>query len=468
MVAAHPPRNSSPRTSHKAPAGGGGSASTSASNSGCWTLHQAISRPSLRAPPRSSAGGVPPTALPVLTTELPRRTAKVRVCNVAAVAPINDSNIATVKKLIPPPLPSLGREEPTISTHQTYHLPVNICTTIHKAPRTTAGELQCDTIDAFVDLVKCEDEAIDANLRRLFDFIYRGQVPQAVQHYFSDGYLFCLFKDPDNPSKLRPIQIPSALHGAGLPWTSSPTTLPSVSFVTKAFQLISERYIEEPQLRDDCPSRAIVFFDIVNMFSEMSREELLDRIGKCYPEMLPLALLLYGDPGKVHFRWEDGSWKNLSVLEGLAQGCPLSGLFAALVLNEIVKPVDEMLKARAAARLADNNEGDDGHGGVTHFGGWVDDLSAGVPLEDLEFCCEEMAKSGGPRGGVFNTFKTRIQTSCDGESIHETLRERDPELALSVARTIAKFSQRPHEGIGPVAGGAGGREPAARQPRRLA
>ncbi|KAL7553912.1 hypothetical protein ACHAWF_017523, partial [Thalassiosira exigua] len=294
------------------------------------------------------------------------RTAKARVCNVAAVAPINDSNIATVKKLIPPPLPSLGREEPTISTHQTYHLPGDICATIRKAPRTTAGGLQCDTIDAFVDLVKCEDEAIDANLRRLFDFIYRGQVPQAVQHYFSDGYLFCLFKDPDNPAKLRPIQIPSRFAMDLLPYNFAVGVKGGMNFVTKAFQLISEKYIEGPQLRDDCPSRAIVFFDIVNMFSEMSREELLDRIGKCYPEMLPLALLLYGDPGQVHFRWEDGTWRHLSVLEGLAQGCPLSGLFAALVLNEIVKPVDEMLKARAAARLADNDGGDDDHGGVTH------------------------------------------------------------------------------------------------------
>ncbi|KAL7531801.1 hypothetical protein ACHAWF_003911, partial [Thalassiosira exigua] len=394
------------------------------------------------------------------------RTAKARVCNVAAVAPINDSNIDAVKKLIPPPLPSLGREEPTISTHQTYHLPGDICATIRKAPRTTAGGLQCDTIDAFVDLIKCEDEAIDANLRRLFDFIYRGQVPKAVQHYFSDGYLFCFFKDPANPSKLRPIQIPSALrrliashvctYGRSrfamdlLPYNFAVGVKGGMNFVTKAFQLISERYIEEPQLRGDCPSRAIVFFDIVNMFSEMSREELLDRIGERYPEMLPLALLLYGDPGQVHFRWEDGTWRIIDVLEGLAQGCPLSGLFAALVLNEIVRPVDNMLRERAAARLASGDKGDDGHGGVTHFGGWVDDLSAGVPLEDLEFCCEEMAKAGGPRGGVFNTFKTRIQTSCDGESIHDTLRERDPELALSVARTIAKFSQRPYKGIGPA------------------
>ncbi|KAL7529168.1 hypothetical protein ACHAWF_002864 [Thalassiosira exigua] len=77
-----------------------------------------------------------------------------------------------------------------------------------------------------------------------------------------------------------------------------------------------------------------------------------------------------------------------------------------------------MLKERATARLEDGHEGDGGHSGITHFGRWVNDLSAGVPLEDLEFCCEEMAKLGTPRCGVFNTMKMWIQTSCNGESIH--------------------------------------------------
>ncbi|KAL7550151.1 hypothetical protein ACHAWF_013397 [Thalassiosira exigua] len=46
----------------------------------------------------------------------------------------------------------------------------------------------------------------------MFDLIYRGQVPQAVRRFFSDGYLFCLYKDPHDKSKLRPLGVPSALR----------------------------------------------------------------------------------------------------------------------------------------------------------------------------------------------------------------------------------------------------------------
>ncbi|KAL7544406.1 hypothetical protein ACHAWF_007789, partial [Thalassiosira exigua] len=60
-------------------------------------------------------------------------------------------------------------------------------------------------------LLKHEDETIDANLRRLFILKYWGQVPQTVHQYFSKGYLFCLYKDPYDPTKLCLIQIPSAL-----------------------------------------------------------------------------------------------------------------------------------------------------------------------------------------------------------------------------------------------------------------
>ncbi|KAL7523532.1 hypothetical protein ACHAWF_000558 [Thalassiosira exigua] len=167
-----------------------------------------------------------------------------------------------------------------------------------------------------------------------------------------------------------------------------------MNFLTKAMQLTVERFIQGPQERHECPSRAMIFFDFVNMFNEMSREELLAKIAEKYPEMLPLALLLYEDPGVVHFRWEDGMWRRVSVAEGLNQGCPLSGLFAALVLHEIIAPVDALLKDRASDRLAGEIERDDSYGGITHFGGWVNDLLAGVPLENLEICCEAMESSG--------------------------------------------------------------------------
>ncbi|KAL7523727.1 hypothetical protein ACHAWF_002470 [Thalassiosira exigua] len=140
------------------------------------------------------------------------RTVKARVCNVAGVAPINDRNIETAKGLHPDPLPPLGRAEPKILDQQDYHLPGDICDTIRRAPRTTAAGVNCDTLDAFVDLVKLGDEALNNNIRRVFNLRYRGQVPQAVRRFLSDGYLFCLYKDPHDRSKLRPLGVPSALR----------------------------------------------------------------------------------------------------------------------------------------------------------------------------------------------------------------------------------------------------------------
>ncbi|KAL7527363.1 hypothetical protein ACHAWF_002150 [Thalassiosira exigua] len=145
-----------------------------------------------------------------------------------------------------------------MSSHQDYHLPGDICETIRQAPRTTAAGVHCDTLDSFVDLVKMEDEAINGNIRRLFDLIYRGEVPRSVRRFFSDGYLFCLYKDPHDKSKLQPLGVPSALRrliASHVCWYGKARfaldLLPfnfaigvpggGVNFLTKAMQLTLER-----------------------------------------------------------------------------------------------------------------------------------------------------------------------------------------------------------------------------------
>ena len=67
--------------------------------------------------------------------------------------------------------------------------------------------MNTDTIDSFIDLVKLNIASVNTSIRQLFDIIYRGQVPSEVQCYLSDTYLFFLYKDPDDPTKLRPIGI---------------------------------------------------------------------------------------------------------------------------------------------------------------------------------------------------------------------------------------------------------------------
>ena len=69
-----------------------------------------------------------------------------------------------------------------------------------------------DSIDAFVDLISLNIAEVNLGVRQLFDLIYNNLVPTELQCYFRDTYLFCLYKDPDDLTKLHPIGIPSAMH----------------------------------------------------------------------------------------------------------------------------------------------------------------------------------------------------------------------------------------------------------------
>ena len=76
-----------------------------------------------------------------------------------------------------------------------------------------------------------------------------------------------------------------------------------------------------------------------------------------FPELLPLAHLLYGGPGIVHHRWEDGSWCAIQMLERVNQGCRLSAIFAALVLDQVLCPLDALLRQRANDRFLSGDHG---------------------------------------------------------------------------------------------------------------
>ena len=106
-----------------------------------------------------------------------------------------------------------------------------------------------------------------------------------------------------------------------------------------------EKHITGPQNRNELPTRAAVFPDLKNMFNNISREELMNIIGQDYPELLAIANLLYHDPGVIHYRWEDGTWRHVN------QGCPLSSLFATLVLLRVLRPLNSLMQERASDRL---------------------------------------------------------------------------------------------------------------------
>jgi hypothetical protein len=131
--------------------------------------------------------------------------------------------------------------------------------------------------------------------------------------------------------------------------------------------------------------------------------------------------------------------------EGVSQGCPLSPIFASLVVAWLLKPLDQLLNARATHRLNNGNHGDDGAGGITHLLGYVDDVSACVPHEDLEFLCDHFNNLGKPLRCFVNPMKTRILTSTSGLSPINTLSQLELTLASSISNTIAKYSLQPNK-----------------------
>ena len=185
-----------------------------------------------------------------------------------------------------------------------------------------------------------------------------------MAHYFRDVYLFCVQKEAGDPSKLRPLGIPAAMrrvlasHAASTLRQRFATALAPLNlcvgveggmdFIVTSTQLGVDKFITEPLNRSELPSRIAILLDLRNMFNKVSREVFMEELERDFPELVPLANLFYEEAGTVHFRWEDGTWDALKMEEGSTQGCPLSVLFAALVMRAVLRPVLAKLDARAA------------------------------------------------------------------------------------------------------------------------
>ena len=389
------------------------------------------------------------------------RTAVSRACASQSVASIGPHHIVHVNKLYTQPVPPLGHPPPAyLPPHQPYSLPGDICDTIRHAAKDKGTGLNADSIDVFTSLLKHPTPSTEDDVRFLFNLIYQNSLPESVKCYFTDVYLFCLHKDPKDHTKLRPLGIPTAIrclictHVARtlrdkfathlLPFNFAVGVPDGSDFVVKAMQLAIEKFIDRPQQQQALPTRAAVFFDLTNQFNSVSREEFTNVIATSFPELLPLVTLFYNKPNTVHFKWNDGSWRRLFMEEGASQGCPLSPLFASFVVARLLAPIDSLLRARAAARLASGDVGDDGYGGISHLLSFVDDISSCVFLPDLEFLCQELNSRGAKIGCFVNPSKTRILTSCDGSSILPRLSTHNPTLATSLSNTIARFSITSH------------------------
>jgi hypothetical protein len=139
--------------------------------------------------------------------------------------------------------------------------------------------------------------------------------------------------------------------------------------------------------------------------------------------------------------------------EGVNQGCPpLSSIFSTLVLHWVLEPLAKSLHDRAQAQLVAGDTGDDGFGSIAHLFAYMDDISSTVSLADVQFCCKEFDKLGKPQGCFVNPFKTRILTSCSGNSILPLLYAYNNILALEFESIIVPYSiqQNKDDSVSPV------------------
>ena len=71
-------------------------------------------------------------------------------------------------------------------------------------------------------------------------------------------------------------------------------------------------------------------------------------------------------------------WGKIPMIEDANQGCPLSAIFAVLVLDRALRPNATQLKERTAVRLAAGTIGDNGQGSVVNLFGYADNAAAPV------------------------------------------------------------------------------------------
>jgi len=128
--------------------------------------------------------------------------------------------------------------------------------------------------------------------------------------------------------------------------------------------------------------------------------------------------------------------------KGSTQGCPLSPILASLVVVRLLEPINIALCQRAAERLANGINHDDGRGGITNLLGFIDDISTVVPLEDLLFLRQQFRDRGLSLGCFINPDKTRILTSTNGTSPIPTISNTNPGLATDITEAIATFSTK--------------------------
>ena len=401
-------------------------------------------------------------------------TCNARLTKDTPVAIVNDSNIGALYKLhpnqvYPPSAPPLRtrrrkRNKGRFSNKRRITLTSDlIIKHILHLKKGKAPGIQVDSIDLFIHLAnRCKQpnakhglKPFASTLASFFTIISNGEIPPKLVDIFRTTYLVALEKDPNDNTKLRPLGIPSAIRRITanaianelkstfaqylLPYNYAVGIHGGIDFITSTLRIGVEKYITSQVEAGLLPSRALVSLDIRNMFNAISRHKLREIVRDEFPCLEAFVDCLYEEPGKSLVKMDDGSWEHIPVTEGFSQGCPLSPILAAIVLNHILKKIDDLLKKRAQRR--NKSTSDDNLGGLAIILAYVDDANFLVPLEDVQPLLDAFNEIGPPLGAILNEEKTRILTSTSGKSILEDLQHSNPTVGTSLLKAIQTYSR---------------------------
>eukprot|EP00956_Cyclotella_meneghiniana_P012688 scaffold18030_cov64-Cyclotella_meneghiniana.AAC.2 len=402
------------------------------------------------------------------------KSANVRLTKNAPVAIINDERFKVLQQLHPKSLQrgtyktrrssrfSHDRRKVTFTAEQIVRI---LC----RLNRGKAAGLFGDSLDLYIkcartlDLTKEPDLIKARRLASFFSTVANGDVPEKFKAALRKTYLVALEKDPDDKLKLRPLGVPSAIRRITtaailseyssvlaeflLPYNFAVGVSGGCDVVIKTMQLGVDKYISEPEAIGQLPTRSLVSLDLVNMFNAISREELRGIIADEFPSLERFTDMLYEEHGETYVRMGDGTWAVIGVEEGFSQGCPLSPVFAALVLNVILKKLQPELEQRAKDRKDRGDFGDDRRGSIGLLMAYVDDVNALLDHRDVKWFLDRFVELANPRGGILNTMKTRILTSTSHSSvISKLITSNDTTthlIGMDLDRAVSTYSRAP-------------------------
>jgi hypothetical protein len=174
-----------------------------------------------------------------------------------------------------------------------------------------------------------------------------------------------------------------------------------LEFIVHKAQAQCHLFLDKPNKQKEPASRVPLLLDITNMFDEISRDacRLLLLATPELKDMVPCFDQTCKEPNRCWCKTDKGACRHFQQPEGFAQGCPLSGSYAAIALSLLLKKINKELIARQ-----NQNSGIPS----PHASSFIDGTNLFLPLQDVKWCIKRFEELGTLTGIKLNQRKTQL------------------------------------------------------------